>query len=173
MSTNERSALKVTRPYREEDLPFITGIWNEVVEAGNAFPQTELLTPEEARAFFAEQSRTTVATINDEVMGLYILHPNNVGRCGHIANASYAVAREARGSGIGQLLVEDSLRQAGHLGFRGLQFNAVVASNEAAISLYEKLGFCRVGTIIGGFLNKNGEYEDMHVFFHETNDDTA
>lgn len=171
MSAIDRLAFKVTRPYREEDLPVITQIWNEVVEAGNAFPQTELLTPEEAREFFAGQSRTTVATMGGKVMGLYILHPNNVGRCGHIANASYAVARDARGSGIGQLLVEDSLRQAGRLGFRGLQFNAVVASNQAAISLYEKLGFQKVGTIIGGFRNKNDVYEDMHVFFHETQDD--
>ena len=168
MSAIDRFAFKVTRPYREEDLPALTRIWNEVVDAGNAFPQTELLTPEQAREFFADQSRTTVATVDGKVMGLYILHPNNVGRCGHIANASYAVSRDARGTGVGQLLVEDSLRQCAQLGFRGLQFNAVVASNEAAIALYEKLGFEKVGTIVGGFRNKNDVYEDMHVFFHET-----
>ena len=75
-------------------------IWNEVVEAGNAFPQTEPLTLEEARSFFAEQSHTAVATVNGRIRGLYILHPNNIGRCGHVANASFAVAGTSRGEGI-------------------------------------------------------------------------
>lgn len=93
MSTLDTFALKVTRPYREEDLPAMAEIWNEVVEAGNAFPQTEPLTLEEARSFFAEQSHTAVATVNGRIRGLYILHPNNIGRCGHVANASFAAAR--------------------------------------------------------------------------------
>ena len=153
------------RPYREEDLAGMIKVWNEVVEAGEAFPQVEPLTMETARAFFAEQTLTTVAAIDDKLFGLYILHPNNVGRCGHVANASYAVVPEARGCGIGRALVEDSLAQAAALGFRGLQFNAVVASNEGAIHLYESLGFKRVGTVPEGFLNGRGVYEDIHVFY--------
>ena len=153
------------RPYREEDLAGMIKVWNEVVEAGEAFPQIEPLTMDTARAFFAEQTLTTVAAIDDKLFGLYILHPNNVGRCGHVANASYAVVPEARGCGIGRALVEDSLAQAAALGFRGLQFNAVVASNEGAIHLYESLGFKRVGTVPEGFLNGRGVYEDIHVFY--------
>ena len=64
--------------------------------------------------------------------------------------------------------MEDSLRQAARLGFRGLQFNAVVASNEGAIALYEDLGFQRIGRIPGGFLNKDGAYEDTFIYYHET-----
>ena len=86
------------RPYREEDLAGMIKVWNEVVEAGEAFPQVEPLTMETARAFFAEQTLTTVAAIDDKLFGLYILHPNNVGRCVHVANASYAVASSARGA---------------------------------------------------------------------------
>ena len=92
MSTLDPLALKVTRPYREDDLPAMAEIWNEVVEGGNAFPQTEPMTLEEARIFFAEQSHTAVATVGGRIRGLYILHPNNIGRCGHVANASFAVA---------------------------------------------------------------------------------
>ena len=113
MSTLDPLALKVTRPYQEDDLPAMAEIWNEIVEAGNAFPQTEPLTLEEARIFFAEQSHTAVATVGGRIRGLYILHPNNIGRCGHVANASFAVAGASRGEGIGRLLVEDCLRQAG------------------------------------------------------------
>lgn len=153
------------RPYRESDLEGMRAIWNAVVEAGNAFPQVYPMSAEEAAVFFAEQSLSAVAVVDDRVFGLYILHPNNVGRCGHVANASYAVVPEARGCGIGRALVEDSLAQAAALGFRGLQFNAVVASNEGAIHLYESLGFKRVGTVPEGFLNGRGVYEDIHVFY--------
>lgn len=99
MSTLDPLALKVTRPYQEDDLPAMAEIWNEIVEAGNAFPQTEPLTLEEARIFFAEQSHTAVATVGGRIRGLYILHPNNIGRCGHVANASFAVAGASRGEG--------------------------------------------------------------------------
>lgn len=157
----------VVRPYEEMDIPVMTSIWNEVVEEGRAFPQVEPLGLEEARVFFAEQSHVGVAEVDGQVLGLYILHPNNVGRCGHIANASYAVAGTARGHKVGRALVEDSLRQLVPHGFKGLQFNAVVASNTRARALYESLGFQRVGMIPGSFLNKDGEYEDTYLYYHE------
>jgi ribosomal protein S18 acetylase RimI-like enzyme len=109
-----------------------------------------------------------VATVGGRIRGLYILHPNNIGRCGHVANASFAVAGASRGEGIGRLLVEDCLRQAAACGFRGLQFNAVVASNERARALYESLGFARIGMIPGGFRNKDDVYEDMYIYYHPT-----
>ena len=156
------------RPYREEDLAGMIRVWNEVVEAGNAFPQIDPLTMETAGAFFSSQTLTTVADLDGRLFGLYILHPNNVGRCAHVANASYAVASSARGLGLGRALVEDSLEQAARKGFRGLQFNAVVASNEGAVHLYEDMGFTRVGTIPGGFVNFMGAYEDMYIYSKNT-----
>ena len=159
------------RPYREEDLAGMCKVWNEVVEAGNAFPQIMPLSIDEARAFFAEQALTTVAVVEGKLFGLYILHPNNVGRCAHVANASYAVVSSARGLGLGRELVKDSLAQAARLGFRGLQFNAVVASNAGAVHLYEDLGFARVGTVPRGFCNNMGAYEDMHIYYKECVDE--
>lgn len=155
------------RPYREEDLAGMCKVWNEVVEAGNAFPQIMPLSIDEAHAFFAEQTLTTVAVVEGKLFGLYILHPNNVGRCAHVANASYAVVSSARGLGLGRELVKDSLEQAARKGFRGLQFNAVVASNEGAIHLYEDLGFTRVGTVPRGFCDNMGAYEDMHIYYKD------
>ena len=111
----------VVRAYRESDLPAMAEIWNEIVEDGVAFPQEELLDLEGAREFFGSQTYCGVALMipdtlengesapeESELLGLYILHPNNIGRCGHIANASYAVRRNTRGVHIGETLVADS-----------------------------------------------------------------
>jgi len=140
-------------------------IWNEVVAGGVAFPQEEPLDARGGAAFFASQSFSAVAERSGECLGLYILHPNNVGRCGHICNASYAVASSCRGQGVGEALVRDCLSRAGALGFRILQFNAVVASNRRARRLYERLGFHQLGTVPGGFRLKSGEYEDICPYY--------
>lgn len=195
------------RAFRAADVPRMREIWNEVVRAGNAFPQfAELADDEEAEAFFASQTRTAVAVDCGElgadgygesdpgrrncaeaetadagtdaasgeapsaqdgrVVGLYILHPNNIGRCAHTANTSYAVDSSCRRRGVGRALVQDSLDNLKPCGFRGLQFNAVVASNVSAIRLYESMGFDRIGVIPGGFLNGEGVFEDMIIFHH-------
>ncbi|MBQ2473851.1 MAG: GNAT family N-acetyltransferase, partial [Ruminococcus sp.] len=96
------------RSYEKKDLKEMTVIWNEVVADGIAFPQEDILDETTGAAFFAEQSYCGVATDdNGNVVGLYILHPNNIGRCGHICNASYAVSSDCRGRHIGELLVRD------------------------------------------------------------------
>ena len=153
------------RAYTPEDVPAMTKIWNQVVKKGDAFPQLEPLTPEEAVSFFRSQSFCGVAQTPVGIAGMYILHPNNVGRCGHLSNASYAVEDSCKGQGIGEQLVRHSIKTARELGFRVLQFNAVVATNMPAIHLYEKLGFHRLGTIPGGFLKKDGGYEDIVLFY--------
>lgn len=138
-------------------------IWNEVVKSGVAFPQTEILTAKQADEFFASQTYTGLAFDCDtnEIVGLYILHPNNVGRCAHICNASYAVSKDARGGGVGEQLVRHCIKCARESGFRILQFNAVVSTNKAALHLYEKIGFTKLGVIPGGFLLSDGTYEDI------------
>lgn len=151
------------REYTKEDIPAMLGIWNEVVAEGIAFPQTEPMDEKEGRDFFAGQSFTGVAAEQetDKIVGLYILHPNNVGRCGHISNASYAVDRCERGKKIGEMLVRHCIAKAKEIDFRVLQFNAVVSTNTAALYLYEKLGFTKLGIIPGGFLMKDGSYQDI------------
>lgn len=153
----------IIREFNEFDIPQMLGIWNEVVEAGEAFPQEECLDEIKAAEFFSSQSFTGVAlnAASGEILGLYILHPNNVGRCGHICNASYAVRTDVRGMHIGEKLVTDCMAQAKMLGFRILQFNAVVRTNTGAMHLYEKLGFTQLGVIPEGFRMKNGGYEDI------------
>ncbi len=159
----------VIRKYSEHDIDKMIDIWNEVVDEGQAFPQIDRLTIDSGRKFFSSQSFTGVAEDVDtgKIFGLYILHPNNIGRCGHISNASYAVASSSRGLNIGEQLVKHSMSISVELGYRILQFNAVVKTNYKAIKLYEKLGFVRLGTIPKGFLLKDGTYEDIIPFYCE------
>ena len=156
------------RKYRADDLPAMIRIWNEVVEEGIAFPQEELLDMTSGAAFFGSQSYSAVAEDGDSgtIYGLYILHPNNVGRCGHIANASYAVDSACRGKHIGEQLVSDCLVQARNSGFKLMQFNAVVENNTHARHLYERLGFVQVGMIPNGFLMKDGSYQNIFLYYH-------
>jgi GNAT superfamily N-acetyltransferase len=149
--------------YHRNDINEAVEIWNQIISEGNSFPQTDPLTPETGHAFFAGQSYAGIArdTETSSIQGLYILHPNNIGRCGHICNASYAVNRSFRGRGIGEALVKDCMEQAKRLGFRILQFNAVVKSNTAALRLYERLGFTQLGVIPGGFRLDDGSFEDI------------
>lgn len=158
----------IVREYEREDLPEMIRIWNEVVEDGVAFPQEETLDVESGAEFFASQSRSAVAADDEgKIYGLYILHPNNVGRCGHICNASYAVSSESRGKHIGERLVRDCIEAGRELGFRVLQFNAVVESNVHARRLYERAGFHQLGVIPGGFRMKDGHYENICPYYIE------
>ncbi|MBP3360052.1 MAG: GNAT family N-acetyltransferase [Clostridia bacterium] len=156
----------IVREYTDADLEDMLAIWNEIVLEGVAFPQEEPLNRETGREFFASQSYCGVAECGGEIRGLYILHPNNVGRCGHICNASYAVGSSFRGLHIGEKLVLDCLRQGKLHGFSVLQFNAVVSTNLHARHLYERLGFTQLGTIPGGFRMKDGSYEDICPYYH-------
>ena len=128
------------RGYNIDDVPAMAEIWNEVVKEGNAFPQKETLDYEGAKKFFASQTFCGVAEYEGETVGMYILHPNNVGRCGHIANASYAVKSTCRGKGAGKVIVEHCL--------------------------FENLGFVKLGTVPKGFENKEGVFEDIILFYH-------
>ena len=157
------------KPYTKENITEAIEIWNDIVEDGIAFPQKEPLDESSGDDFFRSQSFTGLAVDSDtnEIVGLYILHPNNVGRCGHISNASYAVKKDKRGQHIGEFLVKDCLSKAKELGFKILQFNAVVATNTSALKLYKKLGFIQLGVIPHGFLMKDGHYEDIIPHYME------
>lgn len=157
----------MVREYNARDILAMITVWNEVVDEGNAFPQEERLDERSGAEFFSRQSRCGVAEENGVILGMYILHPNNTGRCGHICNASYAVSSGYRGRHIGEALVRDCMKSAKALGFRVLQFNAVVADNVRARRLYERLGFTQLGTITGGFRMDDGTYADICPYFIE------
>lgn len=156
------------RKYNTSDLKQMIIIWNEVVDEGIAFPQEELLNLETGEKFFSSQSYCGVAADeNGTIVGLYILHPNNIGRCGHICNASYAVSSSCRGQHIGEKLVKDCIHKAKEIGFQILQFNAVVETNIHARHLYERIGFKQLGVIPKGFRMKDGHFENICPYYIE------
>lgn len=153
--------------YSSSDLPQMIKIWNDIVAEGFAFPQEQILSPHSGKSFFASQTYCAVAKNNyGDVLGLYILHPNSVGHCGHICSAEYAVNKDSRGHHIGEKLVLDSLQEAKRQGFRILQLSAVVESNIHARHLYEKLGFVPLGTIPDGFRLNDGSYVNTCQYYH-------
>ncbi|MBR2520253.1 MAG: GNAT family N-acetyltransferase [Selenomonadaceae bacterium] len=155
-------AIKVEQ-YDSKHVRAAIEIWNEVVREGIAFPQEDELDEVTGDEFFKSQSFTGLAVDEDtgEILALYILHPNNVGRCGHISNASYAVRSNLRGRHLGELIVKHCIDKARELGFGILQFNAVVATNIHARHLYQRLGFVELGTIPKGFRMPDGSFEDI------------
>lgn len=156
------------RKFQSSDIKQMVDIWNEVVDEGVAFPQEKFLDEDTGRSFFNSQTYCGVAQNSaGKTVGLYILHPNNVGRCGHICNASYAVSSNSRGLHIGEMLVKNSLDTAKRQGFKIIQFNAVVGTNIHARHLYERLGFKQLGTIPRGFRMKDGRYEDICPYYRE------
>jgi len=154
----------IIRNVEDNNIKEATTIWNEIVEEANSFPGDHILSAVEAKQMFQEQTQANCIYYNDEMAGLYILHPNNIGRCSQIANASYAITKRYRGKGLGKALVLDSIEKAKQNGFIGLQFNAVVSSNTRAIALYIQLGFTIIGTIKNGYRNKDNTYSDTIIF---------
>ena len=108
-----------------------------------------------------------LVTAGDTVLGSYRLGPNKAGPGAHICSASFMVGEAARGRGVGRAMVLHCLDQARAAGYRGIQFNAVAASNEHAVRLYRELGFTVIGTVPGGFAHPRLGFVDLLIMFHE------
>lgn len=100
--------------------------------------------------------------VDKTLVGYYILHPNNIGRCSHVANASYVLDKTMRE----KHLVEHSIKTAKESNFRGTQFNAIVESNKSALHTYKSLEFKEVGMIPQGFRLKDGSYSNMYIVLY-------
>lgn len=140
----------IVRDHLDDDWPEVWSVIEQVVRAGDTFPFPVDLTEPEARGIWLENGpggRVTVATEGDAVVGTAKMGRNRPGPGAHVATASYMVAADARGRGVGRALVVDSLEWARASGFAAMQFNAVVATNTGAVRLYESLGFTVVGTV--------------------------
>ncbi len=146
----------------------IWAIFHEVVAAGDTYVFDPNISREEALSYWLSPGvHTFVAVEGDSVCGTYILKKNQAGLGSHVANAAYMVPSSTRGRGIGSLMCAHSLDQARSLGFTAMQFNLVVSTNAAAVSLWKKHGFRIVGTLPKVFRHaKFGEVDAfvMHRF---------
>jgi L-amino acid N-acyltransferase YncA len=155
------------RPYREDDLEALRAIMNEIVARGDAFTYEAPFTPEAMRAYIESYSATFTAMGGRGVVGGYLLRPNQPGRGAHVCNATYMVGAAARGRGVGRLMGEHSLGEAKRMGFREMQFNAVVSTNAPAVELWKSLGFEVIGVSPRAFRMADGSFVDLYVM-HRT-----
>ena len=154
------------RSAADSDRDAIWNIFHEVVAAGDTYAFDPGMSREDALAYwFGAGTHTYVAENDGRVVGTYILRPNQPGPGSHVANAAYMVAKDARGLGVGRKMAEHSLSEARRLGFRAMQFNFVVSTNESAIHLWQQLGFKIVGTLPEAFRHPRAGYVDVYVMF--------
>ena len=151
---------------RAEDADFdaIWRIFNQVVQQGDTYTYDPGTTKDQAHSIWISREHSTyVACIDNQILGTYILKPNQPGLGSHVANAGYMVGIEGRGKGIGKAMCEHSLQEARRMGFTAMQFNMVVSTNESAIALWQKLGFSIVGTLPQAFRHKELGLVDAYV----------
>lgn len=154
-----------------DDWAAIWPFFHEIVAAQETYTYDPELTEEQARVLWmspssAALSRTTVAVDADgTVLGSANMYPNRPGPGAHVASASFMVDGAARGKGVGRLLGEDVIAWAERSGFRSIQFNAVVETNEPAVHLWQSLGFRIAGTVPEAFNHPKLGYVGLHVMY--------
>jgi L-amino acid N-acyltransferase YncA len=152
------------------DWPRIYPFWREIVTAGETYAYPEGLSQGEAESWWMEQppGHTVVAVEGDLVLGSAKMGPNRPGRGAHIATGSFMVDPAASGRGIGRALGEYLIDWAGRNGYHGIQFNAVVETNAAAVHLWQALGFRILGTVPEAFRHRTNGLVGLHVMYRIT-----
>jgi len=154
------------------DRDAIWDIFREVVAAGDTYAFDPGMSRHDALGYwFQADTRTYVAKSRGRILGTYILRPNQSGGGSHVANAAFMVAPDARGQGIGREIAEHCLSEARLLGFRAMQFNFVVSTNDSAVRLWQKLGFKIVGTLPSAFHHPEKGYVDVYVMYRSLLED--
>ena len=155
------------RPATDADLDAIWMIFREVVAAGDTYALDPNISRADALTYwFSPRTHTYIAEQpGTGAGGTYILRPNQSGGGSHVANAGFMVSARARGRGIGRAMAEHCLSEARRLGFRAIQFNYVISTNTAAISLWQDLGFEIVGTLPDAFHHPAKGYVDVYVMY--------
>jgi ribosomal protein S18 acetylase RimI-like enzyme len=160
------------RQAQPADAEAIWRIFHAVVIGGDTYAYDPDISREHALAIWmAPGVLTYVAERNGHVAGTYILKPNQPGLGAHVANAAFMVAPHARSHGLGRAMGEHCLAEARRLGFRAMQFNLVVSTNQPAIELWQKLGFQIVGRLPGAFHHRQLGYVDAYVMYRSLIDD--
>jgi GNAT superfamily N-acetyltransferase len=156
------------RPATAEDWAQIWPFFRDTVLAGETYAYPQDLTSEQAAGLWLEQPPGETVVLVDDVgvvLGSAKMGPNRPARGSHIGTASFMVDPAARGRGVGRALAEYVVGWHRDHGYRGIQFNAVVETNTAAVRLWQALGFEIVGTVPGAFHSKEHGYVGLHVMF--------
>jgi L-amino acid N-acyltransferase YncA len=157
------------RTATEADAPAIWSIIGPVIRAGETYTLDRDMSEEEAIAYWCGEDRETfVAEGEDgEVLGTYYLKANQAGGGRHVANCGYMTSAAATGRGVARAMCAQSLEQARARGFRAMQFNFVVSTNERAVRLWESMGFEMVGRLPSAFEHPKAGFVDALVMWRE------
>lgn len=155
------------RAFIEDDWSQLWPIVRDIVRAADTFAYDPAMTEGEARDIWIEAppGLTVVAVEGDRALGTAKMGPNRPGPGSHVSTASFMVAADVRGRGVGTALCRFALDWARERGYSGMQFNAVAESNHAAVELYKRLGFAIVGTVPGAFAHPTLGRVGLHVMY--------
>jgi L-amino acid N-acyltransferase YncA len=163
-------AVSLLRPLEGGDWPQVHDIVVEVATAGETYAMDVPASVEETRAFWTGRHNVVALDDSGRVVGTSKMGPNRPAQGAHVGTASFMVGSAARGRGIGRALAEQMVEWHRSQGFRGIQFNAVVATNTSAVRLWHDLGFATIGLVPGAFRLPSGEYADLHVMYLDLTD---
>ena len=157
------------RKYQEADWNQVWLMIGKVFRAGETYAFSPEITEDEAHKIWIELPRVTYVAIGqaNEILGTYYIKKNQPGLGSHVCNCGYIVSERARGKGVASSMCEHSQKAAMNLGFRAMQYNLVVSTNEGAIRLWEKLGFQIIGKLPKAFNSKSVGYVDAFIMYKE------
>ena len=155
------------RAITDADWPAVWPILHATFAAGETYTYPRDSSEQDIRRTWTEVPRATYVACNEnqEILGTYFLKPNQTGGGSHVCNCGYVVAAATQGKGVAAAMCEHSQVEAVRLGFRAMQFNFVVSTNERAVALWQRLGFAIVGRLPGAFLHPTLGYVDAFVMF--------
>ncbi len=159
------------RKATEFDFDKVWEIFSKVIKTGDTYVFNPNTPKEDLKKhWFADYMETFVIEENKQILGTYIIKPNQIGLGNHIANCSYMVNPNTQGKGIGKKLCEHSIEVARKKNFEGIQFNIVVSTNEGAVELWKRYGFKIVGTTPKGFRHSDLGLVDTYIMHKSLNE---
>jgi ribosomal protein S18 acetylase RimI-like enzyme len=154
------------RPATDADKIAIWNIMEPIIRAGETYTLPRDMDKESALTYwFSADREVFVAEDGDEIVGTYCLQANQKGGGAHVANCGYMTAASATGRGVAQAMCAHSLDWARERGFRAMQFNFVISSNERAVRLWQSFGFEIVGRLPKAFLHPTLCYVDAYIMY--------
>jgi len=158
---------------KESDFDQIWPIFQSVVSNGDTLTFDPNITKETAREkWFNKNQQTYIAKLGNEIVGTYILRPNFEMLGNHIVNSSFIVSPKHGSRGIGRKMCQHAIKTARKMGFTAMQWNIVVSTNRAAVTLWKSLGFRIIGVIPKAFRHQQLKKDvDAYIMFRYLNDD--
>lgn len=156
----------IIRPATEDDRKAIWSIMEPTIRAGETYTLPRDMNEEDALAYWSASDREVfVAEQDGQILGTYSIHPNHTGGGDHVCNCGFMTDKAATGRGVARTMCAHSLEYARSRGYRAMQFNFVVSTNERAVRLWEAMGFTTLARVPGAFRHPTHGYVDALLMF--------